>query len=119
MSRMPGPCDFLQPLLLRCRGIYGRRDFAADRGLLLNRAPTGFARSASLGPVLPEGDPFKQSIPTRHRAPGSCIGILDIDVADVSRIISNIEAAQSITASNQWAEPRVNLVDAPQADTLR
>ena len=119
MSRMPGPSDFLQPLLLRCRGIYGRRDFAADRGLLLDRAPTGFARSVSLGPVLPEGDPFKQSIPTRHRAPDSCIGILDLDVANVPRIITNIESIQSITAGDQRAQPWIEIVVGKQADTLR
>ena len=116
---MSGAGQCLHLLFSRCRRIHGRGDFAPDRRSVFDRASSGFAQPVSFGLVLPQGDRFGQAVSPADRAPGSGIGIPEVDVAHVARVVAKIEGLQPVAPGDRWAEPGIEIVDGEKADALR
>ena len=68
--------------------------------------------------MLPERDRLGQSVPSPDRPPSLGIRILDVDMADVARIIAQIERLQPVTTRNQRAKPGLEIVDGEETDAL-
>ena len=69
--------------------------------------------------MLPDGDRHHDLVPSSYRAPDTCVGIGDVDPADVPGVIAQIQGGQAVTPGYEWPKPMFKIVDGEQADALR
>ena len=83
-----------QALLLRLRRCHCRSNLSPDRCFVFDRALSVCPHPASLSLVLPQGERLRYTVPPPDRTPSAGFGILEVDVAHITRVVANVKGVQ-------------------------
>ena len=81
-------------------------DLPSERDPGLRRSPVRRAPQGALAFVLPERDRRRLPVPTRDDLECVGAGMAQIDVAEIARIIADLDLSEPIALGDENAEPR-------------